>query len=182
LRTAPRIGRIPCIVFFASVVGLLQLTWRLARPLATSPWKPEPYGRCLLVLPNRIELRPTAELPLFSPRAANAEYSFLVRPERRTWVVKQLSSYPTPTQSASWHLSVRSIDANTQEIELELLGDGFYGIVYRATTDTIVLSKLREAGPGFAFVVLGIDVTAAILVGSFALLTMRCLRTRTAPS
>jgi len=177
-RTVTKFGALPWLIFLASLAAFFPLSWQIARPLATFPWKPEPNGCFLLILTNRIDLRPTAELPHFSPRPSNAQYSFLIPPERREWVLQQLRRHPTPTAGASWHLLVRTIDANTQEIELELLGDGFYGVVYRATSDTIVPVKIRDAGPGFAFVILGIDLAGAILVSSFALLTIRWLRIR----
>lgn len=75
-------------------------------------------------------------------------------------------------------MRVRPLKPGKQEIGLELLGDGIYGVVYEASKEKIVPLRTRLAGPGFAFIVLGIDVVGTVLVLLIVLLFRRFLRLR----
>jgi len=167
---------VPILLFVGSLIGLLPLALRLANPFATFPWNPDTDARILLLFPDRIELRPTHGLQEFSPRPPTAEYTFLIPRDRQEWVTEQLRSYPTPTDRASWHLAVKSLASDNQDIQLELVGDGFYGAVYEATRDSVVPIKTRLAGPGFAFIVGGIDLAGSVLLLLAFLLTRRLFR------
>ncbi len=161
------------VVMIGSLVGLFPAAVRLANPFATYPWNPAIDARILLIWPDRIELQPIRALSDFSPRSPNAKYTFLVPVERQEWVTEQLRVYSTPTRSASWHMSVKRLEPGKQEIELELLGDGIYGVVYEASNEKIVPLKTRLADPGFAFIVVGIDVAGSALILLVGLLFRR---------
>jgi len=140
-----------------TAVGLFPLALRTADFFATHPWNPSIDARVLLLWPDHIELRPVGSLSEFSPRAPEAGYSFIIPPERQKWVVEQLRAYATPTHDASWRIRIRPFGPSRQEIDLELLGDGIYGIVYEASPERAVPLRSRLAGPGFAFIVMGAD-------------------------
>jgi|SRR5579863_6254412 len=160
------------------IVGLFPLALRVARPFATFPWNPKIDARILLVWPNHIDLVPVNTMSTFSPRSANAGYTFLVPKERLAWVTEQLKKYPTPTRGTSWQMRIRSIGESRQEIELELLGDGIYGIEYDASDEKVVPLKTRLAGPGFVFIVAGIDVLGSGILLLILLFIVRLLRSR----
>ncbi len=157
------------LLLLASFVGLFPLSVWIADPLATRRFDPSVDARILLIWPDHIELRPASTISKVSPRPPNAEYSFFVPSERQEFVRNSLRNYPHPTP-ANWVIHVRSLGPEKQRIQLELLGDGYYGIVYEATADGINPVGTRLAGPGFAFVVLGIHLVcwgslwAAVLI------------------
>ncbi len=161
------------VFLVGSLIGLFPLAVRLANPFATYPWNPAIDARVLLIWPDRIELRPIRAWSDFSPRSPNSGYTFLVPAERQGWVTEQLRAYSTPTRNASWHLRVKPIEAGKQEIELELLGDGIYGVVYEASNERIVPFGTRLADPGFAFIVVGIDVASSVVLLLVVLLSRR---------
>jgi hypothetical protein len=164
-------------IFVGCVVILFPLAVRFAAPFATFPYDSTTVdGRVLLLWPDHIELQPIRALANFSPRPPNAEYSFMVPPERQSWVATQLKAYPSPTRSASWSLRVRALESGKQEIELELIGDGIYGVVYEANQQSIIPLKNRLAGPGFAFIVFGIDFLASLSIFLLVTLFRRLLR------
>jgi hypothetical protein len=163
-------------LFVLSLIALFPLSVRLANPFATLAYNPAVEARILLLWPDRIELRPIADLANFSPRSDNAGYSFLLPTDRLTWVTERLQSYATPTAGTSWRLRVKPLASGRQEITLELLGDGFYGVVYEASEKQVVPLKTRLAGPGFAFIVFGIDVIGSILLLLIVLRLKRLLR------
>jgi predicted nicotinamide N-methyase len=154
------------------------LAVRIANPFATLAYNPTIDARILLLWPDRIELRPIRDLASFSPLRANAGYSFVLPAERQTWVTEQLKTYSTPTNGTSWRLRVKPLESGSQEIDLELLGDGIYGVVYEASKEKVVPLKTRLAGPGFAFIVFGIDVLGSVLLLLVILLFRRLLRLR----
>src|SRR5262249_11111776 len=68
-------------------------------------------------------------------------------------------AYPSPNgRGASWLIDVRELSPERQRIQLELFGDGIYGLVYDATVREIVPISLRLTGPGFVFAVLLVNV------------------------
>jgi hypothetical protein len=173
------LGRIALVLLvIGSLIVLFPLSLRLANPFATSSYNPAIDARVLLLWPDRIELQPIHNLASFSPRPSNAQYTFLVPPERQAWVTEQLRAYPTPTRGTSWRIRVKPLEPSNQEIELELLGDGIYGVVYKASEEKIVPMRTRLAGPGFAFIVLAIDVVGSVLLLLIVLLFRRFLRLR----
>jgi hypothetical protein len=75
-------------------------------------------------------------------------------------------------------MRVKPLEPGKQEIDLELIGDGIYGVVYEASNERIVPLRTRLAGPGFAFIVFGLDVVGSVLVLLVVLLFRRFLRLR----
>jgi hypothetical protein len=171
------------VLFVVCLVVLFPLAVRFAAPFATFPYDSKIVdGRVLLLWPDHIELQPIRALANFSPRPPNAEYSFMVPPERQSWVASQLRTYPTPTRSASWSLRVRSLESGKQEIELELIGDGIYGVVYEADQQSVIPLKNRLAGPGFLFIVFGLDLLASVSVLLIVSLFSRLFRSQNDPT
>jgi hypothetical protein len=171
---SPRTFRIALILLcIGSLIGFFPLALRLATRFATFAYNPAIDARILLLWPDRIELKPIRDLVTFSPRPPNAEYTFLIPPERLQWVTKQLRTYSTPTPSASWHMRVRSLEPGKQEIELELLGDGIYGVVYEASSEVVLPLRTKLAGPSFAFIVAGLDAAGCVLLLALLLLARR---------
>jgi hypothetical protein len=152
---SPRLAKI--VLWVASFVVLFPISARIADPLATYPWNPAIDTKVLLLWPDRIELRPMSTLAEFSPRPSNARCSFLVPPGRQKWVEECLRNYPLHTD-ASWIIRIKQTGPSKQRIQLEVMGDGFWGTVYEATTDRVVPLGTRLAGPGFAVVILGIQL------------------------
>lgn len=173
------LGRaVPVVVVIVALIALFPLAVRLANPFATFTYNPAVDARVLLLWPDRIELQPIHDIAKFSPRPLNAEYTFIVPPERQAWVMEQLRAYSTPTRGTSWRMRVRPIESGKQEINLELLGDGIYGVVYEASKEGIVPLRTRLAGPGFAFIVFGIDAAGSVLLLLIVLWFRRFLRLR----
>jgi hypothetical protein len=163
------------VLVIGAFIVLFPLAWRLASPFATSAYNPAVDARVLLLWPDRIELRPINELPNFSPRPPEAKYSFLIPPGRAAWVAEQLKAYATPSSETVWQISVTNLEPGRQEVGLELFGDGFQGVVYEASKEKIVPLKTRLAGPGFAFIVIGIDLVGTALVALIAFLLRKRL-------
>jgi hypothetical protein len=145
------------LLFVGTAIGLFPFALRIANSFATHPWNQSIDARVLLLWSDHIELRPVGSLSEFSPRTPGAGYSFIIPPERQKWVTEQLRAYNPPTSEASWRIRIRSLGPSRQEIDLELLGDGIYGMIYEASSDKVVPLRSRLAGPGFAFIVLGVD-------------------------
>jgi hypothetical protein len=145
------------LLLLVSFVGLFPLSVRIADPLATRRFDPSVDARILLLWPDHIELRPVRSLSKISPRPADAEYTFLVPTERRAWVTSSLRNDPH-SGDASWIIHLKPLGPAKQRIQLELLGDGYCGIVYEATVDGIRPLGTRLAGPGFAVVILGVHL------------------------
>jgi hypothetical protein len=175
-RTFSRIALV--LLFVGALIAVFPLALRLANPFATLAYNPTIDARILLVWPDRIELQPIRDLANFSPRPANAMYSFMVSPERQAWVKEQLGAYPTPTRGTSWRLRVRPIEPGQQRIDLELLGDGIYGVEYEADQEMVIPLKTRLAGPGFAFIVFGLDVLGSVLILLIVIVFRRFVRLR----
>ena len=165
-------------ILIVSLIALFPLAVRIANPFATLAYNPAVDARILLIWPDRIELQPIRDLANFSPRPTSAGYSFVLPKERQEWVTEQLKTYSTPTSGTSWRMRVKSLDSGNQEIDLELLGDGIYGVVYEASKDKVVPLKTRLAGPGFAFIVFGIDVLGSVLLLLIVLSFRRSLQRR----
>ena len=173
------LGRIVLVLLvIGSLIVLFPLALRLANPFATLVYNPAIDARILLLWPDRVELQPIRDLANFSPRPPNAAYTFLVPPERQAWVTEQLRASSTPTRGTSWRMWIKPLEPGRQEIDLELLGDGIYGVVYEASSERIVPLRTRLAGPGFAFIVFGLDVVGSVLLLLIVLLIRRFLRLR----
>lgn len=148
---------IPLLSFVILCIALFPLSVRIADPLATREWDPGFDTKVLLLWPDHIELRHVSTLAEVSPRATDASYSFVIPPERLAWVRERLQATP-PNQDSGWMIQVRARGSDRQEIRLEAIGDGYYGMIYEASSQRIVPLRTRLAGPGFVFVILSIYV------------------------
>jgi hypothetical protein len=151
------IKAVPLLLFLGLLVGLFPVTVWITDPLATHAWDPRLDTKVLLLWPDHIELRSISTLSEFSPRPLNAEYTFMVPTERMEWVKERLREAPNP--NASWMIRVKTIGPVKQEVRLESMGDGYFGMIYEATPTNILPMRTRIAGPGFAFVILWVHLT-----------------------
>jgi hypothetical protein len=133
---------------------LLPLSDQLVDSRFTIPFNPNLPKCVLLVWSDHIEARWVDSISEVSPRPSNADYSFLVPAGREGWVRQQLRSQPLPGDSAGWLLKVRQIAPDRQKIQLEVMGDGYTGLIYEATRDRVVPLRSRLAGPGGVFLFL----------------------------
>ncbi len=156
--SSPRITKgIRWTLLVGSFIGLFPFSARLADPLATRRYNSSIDTRVLLLWPDHIELRRVSTLPEVSPRPEGASYSFLIPPERQTWVKARLRNEPTGGDGG-WIFRIKQLGPERQRIQLEVLGDGFWGMVYEASPEKIVPLGTRLAGPEFAFVILAIHL------------------------
>lgn len=142
-----------------SFIGIFPLSIRIADPPATRKFDPSIDTRVLLLWPDHIELRPISDLNDVSPRPRNAAYTFLIPKDREAWVRDRLRIYPDHARDASWIISIKELGPRRQKIQLEILGDGFWGMVYEANAERVVPLGTRLAGPGFAFIIFVIHIT-----------------------
>jgi hypothetical protein len=157
-----------CVAMFVSFLLLFPISAELADPYFTRPFNPKIPQCVLLIWPDRVEARWVDNISEVSPRPHGAQYSFLIPAARENWVREQLKSQPVPPKDAGWLLRVRDTAPNRQEIRLEMMGDGYLGLIYEATPDQIVPLQSRDTGPGGAFLVLFFDL--AIFGGGWLLL------------
>ncbi len=148
------------VLLIASFICLFPISIRIADPFFTHPFQRSwPYRYpILLVWPDHVEMRWVHDLSEVSPRPKGESYTFTVPPERQAWVESKVRNTASPSGNAAWVIHVRQLGAARQQIQLELLGDGITGMIYEARPDEIVPLRLRLAGPGGAFVMLGVQL------------------------
>jgi hypothetical protein len=149
------------VALISSFIALLPLSWRLADPFFTHPFSRDLHRKLpvLLIWPDHVEIRWFYDPSEISPRPSDAGYTFNIPPERQRWVQEQLRTTPAPNpKKAGWVLDVKQLGPQKQQIQLELLGDGIYGLIYEATPDKILPISTRLTGPGDAFVMLEIQI------------------------
>jgi hypothetical protein len=69
-------------------------------------------------------------------------------------------------------IQVKRRGPDKQEVRLEAIGDGYYGMIYEASSERIAPLRTRLAGPGFIFVILAIYVflcTVLFFLGRYIL-------------
>lgn len=148
------------VMLVASFLALLPASWRLADPFFTHPYSKQQFNDpVLLVCSNHVTIRWLGELS-GDPTAAFAEgCTFNVSPEQQTWVERAVRAFPAPNPSkASWKIKVKQLGNYTQQIDLELVGDGIHGMIYEASRDRIVPLQSRGTGPLGALFPLGINL------------------------
>lgn len=143
---------------FISLVLLTPISARLADPYFTRPFDPHIPQCVLLVWPDHLETRWVDSISEVSPRPPDAPWSFLIPPERENRVKEELRNQPLPGKGAGWLLKIRHLGPNRQEIRLEIMGDGYLGLIYEATSDRIIPLRTRLAGPDGAFLILCFDL------------------------
>lgn len=141
-------------------VALFPISARVADPLFTSPWSGGfDKNPVLLVWPDHVEIRWFHDLSQVSPRPVGSGYTFNVAPERQAWVEKQVRGVPSPVPlKSAWMIHVKQLGSGKQKVQLELMGDGYYGIVYEAGPNAIVPIGTRLTGPGGAFTILAVHL------------------------
>jgi hypothetical protein len=150
-----------------SFVTLLPISWRLADPLFTHPFREDDLDPVLLACPDHVEIHRFHDLPNGSSAQLDAGCTFNIAPARQAWVENAVRALPAPGK-ASWQIRVKQVSAADQQIGLELLGDGISGMIYEARQNQIVPLSTRLTGPGGAFYPLAINV---ILWGAGWLMT-----------
>jgi len=149
------------LAIIVSFFAFIPISIRLADPLFTHPFSNYPNFNLpiLLVWPDHIEIRSVHDIAEISPPRKEATYAFNVPPEREAWVKQQVRDTPSPNPlKAGWIIHIRQLGRERQRIQLELMGDGYYGIVYEARAHEIIPLGKRLAGPGSAFVSLGVQL------------------------
>jgi hypothetical protein len=125
------------------------------------------HGVVIAEAPPRLAQGSGGRFSEVSPVPGGAGYTFNVAPERQAWVESKVRSAPSPNGRAAWIIHIQQLGHLTQQIQLELLGDGITGIVYEAGPEGIVPLRSRLAGPARAFVILAVNL---LLWGGFWLL------------
>jgi len=146
------------LALLATFVAAFPLSMRLADPFFTFPFHRDWYKCVLLIWPDHIEARSFADLSEVSPRPKDASYTFIIPPDREAWVREQVRKLPSPNGDASWAIHVKQLGVSRQEIRLELMGDGFAGLIYEAQPDKIIPLRSRAGGPAGAFVILAANL------------------------
>jgi hypothetical protein len=144
-----------------SFFAFIPISARLADPFFTRPFDRYPNFvlPILLVWPDHIEIRSVHSIAEISPLPNNAGYSFNVPPEREAWVKQQVRDTPSPNPlKAGWIIHIQQLGPERQRIQLELMGDGYHGVVYEARPHEIIPIGKRLAGAGGAFVILGVHL------------------------
>ena len=104
--------------------------------------------------------------------------SYLLPLERTRSIEQYLRDHDTEHREAGWVLRAEGLSADRQRIELFLLGDGYWGGVYEATSTTVTPLYRKITGPGFAlifgFLALMLNAVAWTIVGR----AIRLLRRR----
>ena len=149
------------VMLVASFLALLPASWRLADPFFTHPYSKQPFNDpVLLVCSNQVTIRWLGELSN-DPVAAIAEgCTFNVSPEQQTSVERAVRAFTAPNLTkASWKIKVKQLGNSTQQIDLELVGDGIHGMIYEASRDRVVPLHSRGTGPLGAVFPLGINLS-----------------------
>jgi len=156
-----RLGLVGCLVgvltpmaFVASCTCLLPVAARLVDPLTRRPVMDgfeEPFP--ILVVKGETAWVAMVEDPLkVPPPPPGATYLVPPGEERRVERYVREHDPATPERDSGWVLQVTGKGAGRQQIELFLMGDGYWGGAYDATSTTVRPRYRKITGPGFALV------------------------------
>jgi hypothetical protein len=148
------------VILIVSFMALFPISWRLADPFFTHPFRKGLHNDpVLLVCPDHVEIHWLHELPDGSPVSMGARCTFNVEPGRQKWVEQTVRVLPSPNPGKSaWRIRVKQVGEAQQQIDLELLGDGIFGMIYETNPGGIVPLQSRLAGPSGAAFPLVINV------------------------
>lgn len=149
------------LAIIVSFCALVPISSRIADPLFTHPFSDYPNFTLpiLLVWPDHVEIRSVQDIAEISPLPKDAAYSFNVPPAREAWVKQQVRNTPSPNPlKAGWIIHIRQLGPERQRIQLELMGDGYHGVVYEARSREIIPLGKRLTGAGGAYVTLGVHL------------------------
>ena len=137
------------LVLVVSFLALFPLSWRLADPLFTHPFRKDlPSDPVLLVCPDHVEILWLHNLSDGSPVPMGTGCTLNVMPERQKWVEKPVRALPAPNPGkASWQIHVKQVGEAHQQIALELIGDGISGLIYEAKQNVAIPLNSRLTGP-----------------------------------
>jgi hypothetical protein len=149
-----------------SFLVFIPVSWRLADPLFSHPFPKQPVELpVLLVWPDHVEIRMLRNLSEVSPIPKDAGYTLSIEPQRQAWVEAAVRATPTPRpDKSSWVIRITQIGAGRQRVDLELLGDGIYGMIYEARSNEIIPLRWRLTGPLGAVFVCMIDALLCVIV------------------
>lgn len=142
------------IAFMASCVPFLPLALRLADALTHRSVDLENFRRApfpVVVVSGDQAWAVMSEDPRNIPLPPSGA-SYLVPLERARDIEQYLRDHDTAKRDSAWVLRVEALSADRQRIELFLMGDGYWGGVYEATSTTITPLYRKITGPGFAFI------------------------------
>jgi hypothetical protein len=168
------------IAMLSSFFAIFPLSWRLVDPFFSKPFDERFLDPILLVCPNYVEILYWHDLADEQYSSVKAVCTFQIGPTSQAWVENAVKHLPSPAPAkSSWHLSVKQLQADHQQVTLELFGDGFLGMVYDVHQGKVTPLKSRITGPGGALVALGMDICLwATLWGLFGLAWIVVSRTR----
>ena len=148
-----RLGCILPVAFVSSCVCLIQPAARLADPMTHSPVDDDrshsPFP-VVAVTGDGAWVNMVEDPHNVPPPPTGATY--LIPLERARSIERYLREHDTVHRKSSWVLRVKALSSDRQRVELFLLGDGYWGGVYDATSTSITPQYRKIAGPGFGFV------------------------------
>lgn len=155
------------ILFGIGLYASLPLGVRIAEPMTHMPIGelPEMPFPILVMRGSTPAVVLVRELRQLQPLPAGSSY--LIETDRISTVQRELA------RQGQWTLTVRSIGADRERIELYWTDDGYNGGVYEATPTTIVPLYRKYTGPGFALVVGGVAFAIAAFAWAAAYLVYR---------
>ncbi len=148
-----RLGCILLVAFMASCAGFLQPALQLADPLTHRPIEHDSRGGGFPVVVVHGDQAWVAmpEDPWNIPPPPTGA-SYLVPLDRTASIEQYLRENDTEHRDSGWVLRVEALSANRQRIELFLMGDGYWGGVYEATSTAVTPLYRKVTGPGFALI------------------------------
>ena len=137
------------LAFLGSCVGLLEPARRLADPMTHAPVGDRSFP-VLVVSADTARVHMVANPSDIPPPTPGTSY--LVPPEKASYFERYIREHDAPLTDSNWVLRVFPLSSDHQRIELFLMGDGYWGGVYDATSEAVTPRFRKIAGPGFALV------------------------------
>lgn len=141
------------MAFIASCVGFIPPAARLADPLTHRSVDQENLrGPFPVVVVNGDQAWVAMPEDPHNVPPPPSGASYLVPLERMRSIEQYLRDHDTTQRDSSWVLRAKALSADRQRIELFLMGDGYWGGAYEATSTTVTPLYRKITGPGFAFI------------------------------
>ena len=148
-----RLGWVVPVAFVTTCAGFIPPASQLVDPMTHSP-----VDQANLRAPFPVVVVNGAQVWVAMPEDPHnippppSGASYLVPIERMRTIERYLRDHDTVHRKSGWVLRVKPLSADRQRIELFLMGDGYWGGAYEATSTTITPLYRKITGPGFAFV------------------------------
>jgi hypothetical protein len=141
------------LAFLGSCVGLLEPARRLADPMTHKPVDDRSSGPfpVLVVSADTAKVNMVENPGDIPPPPSGTSY--LVPPEKASYFERYIREHDAPLTDSNWVLRVFPLSSDHQRIELFLMGDGYRGGVYDATSKSVTPLFRKTTGPGFALIV-----------------------------